>query len=121
MAKNPRDEIETTPLYYAARHGNLNIIKYLLPLLDDKEPKDCIVQTPLHFAAKYGYTEVVIFMIMCSKLSKTPRDFIGRPPLHLAAKKGHLEVAKLLIIELLATKLLLSDLLEAKKRHLEVA
>ena len=108
-------------MHYAARHGHLNIIKYLLPLLDNKEPKDCIVQTLLHFAAKNGHTEVVIFMIMCSKLSKTPRDFIGRPPLHLAAKKGHFEVAKLLITELLATKLLLSDLLEAKKGHLEVA
>ena len=85
MAKNPRDEIETTPLYYAARHGNLNIIKYLLPLLDDKEPKDCIVQTPLHFAAKYGHTEVVIFMIMCSKLSKIQGILLEE---HLASSKN---------------------------------
>ena len=47
-----------------------------------------IVSDKLHFAPKYGHIEVVIFMIMCSKLSKNPRDFIERrTPLHLAAKK----------------------------------
>ena len=67
---------------------DMDIIKYL----DDKKPKDCIERTLLHFAAKYGHTEDVIYMIMCSKLSKNTRDFIGRTPLHLAAIKGILKL-----------------------------
>ena len=72
-------------MHYAARHGHLNIIKYLLPLLDDKEPKDCIGQTPLHFATKYGHAEVVMFMIMCSKLSKIQGILLEE---HLASSKN---------------------------------
>ena len=41
-----------------------------------KIPRDFIGRTQLHLAAKNGHTEVVMFIILCSKLSKNPRDLL---------------------------------------------
>ena len=44
-----------TPLHYAAEAGHLNVVKYILDRISDKNPKDTEGRTPLHFAARRGH------------------------------------------------------------------
>ena len=87
-----------TPLYWAARSGRINNVRYLVKngaRIEIKTfPND---GTPLTRAAKNGHVEVVKFLIgkganievneCCSK---------DRPPITLAASNGHFEVVKVL-------------------------
>ena len=62
--KNPKDEDGVTPLHLASIYGHLNIVKFLVPLLSDKNPKAQFYETtPLHQAAFYGKLQIVEYRI----------------------------------------------------------
>ena len=87
-----------TPLHDAAQRGEMDIIEYLIPLIDDPNPEDDNGITPLHLAAANGHLSVVQYIIPLVN-DKNPKDgeYWGElTALHRAALRGHLEVVKYL-------------------------
>ena len=87
-----------TPLHYAAKHGHLDIVKYLV------EEKNCDVDCrdkngdiPLHSAATGGSVNTVQYLISERGCDPMCKGWNGRTPLHRACAHGKLDVAKYLI------------------------
>ena len=53
------DETGCTPLYYAVRHGHVEIVKLSLDHRANVNAKDYGDRTPLHEATAHGHTEIV--------------------------------------------------------------
>ena len=97
--KNPGDPDKYTLLHAAADHGQLNIVEYLIPLLDDKNPKagprkyDSQVihdgMTPMHLAARKGHLSIIKLMVPHLNGNINPADCSGFTVLHEAAYFGH--------------------------------
>ena len=89
------------PIFIAAFHGHLEIVRYLLDNLEDKNPKNhgnwyC---TPLHVAANHGRIDVVRYIM--SKVSDiNPKDNYELTPLHYATVGGKLDVVKYIMEKL---------------------
>ena len=101
--KNPGDKDKYTLMHCAAEHGQLNIVKYLVPLLDDKNskagprkyPKLGFTEdqvTPLHLAAWEGHLPVIEFLVPHLNGDINPAKADGFTVLHDAAFFGHLNV-----------------------------
>lgn len=101
--KNLQDENKFTLLHCAAQHGNIEIVKYLFPLVNDKLPISgprtysngftVDKETPLHLAARKGHLSVIDFMVHQLKNGDmNPALGDGRTVLHRAAYYGHLNV-----------------------------
>jgi ankyrin repeat protein len=95
-----------TPLHLAAFGGNLEIVKFLVEKMEEKniEKKDGIDHpsndgfTPLHAASSDGHLEVVKFLIDKGANFQAVNDE-GWTLLHAAAQNGRLSVVKYLINE----------------------
>ena len=74
----PKDENGQRPIHYAARIGNLNMVKYLMEVIKEKYPKDFDGKTPLDLAKEYENEEVVKFL---ESLPKNPKDSESKTPL----------------------------------------
>ena len=76
-----------TPLYEAARHGNISAVKKLLKAGADPNKKNARGLTPLHQAAYWGETEIVELLL---KAGADPNadNGLGWTPLHSAAISG---------------------------------
>ncbi len=89
---NSRDEINWTPLHWAASGSQRDIAEFLILKKADVNAKgtgdDC---TPLRQAAYIGSKELVELL-----LSNGAATSIGRP-LHDAAKRGHVQVVEVLV------------------------
>ena len=89
IIKNPQDPNDPqrgTLLHKAckfARHGELEFVQFLVPLLSDKNPKDKVGRTPLHLAAINGRTEVVKYLVSVVD-DKHPKNKWGDTPLDYA-------------------------------------
>ena len=98
-ALNARDDDDRTPLHYAARRGNVELVRYFLTLIPSHELFDQVDrsgQTALHHAAESkravgvldalqkGGTDTMIFR----------RDRQGRSALHHAALHGNVDAVK---------------------------
>jgi ankyrin repeat protein len=80
----------------AADSGHLNICKFIIENVQDKNPADIDGNTPLHFAAISGNLDICK-MIMENVQNRNPGNDNGDTPLHHAANRGHLDVCKLII------------------------
>ena len=83
-------------LHVAARHGDINIVKYLVESgLDINASGGTSGSKPINFAASEGHIDVVKFFLDNGAILD-----VGEPeknPLFSAVHKGHLEIAKLLV------------------------
>eukprot|EP00093_Oithona_nana_P004944 04944.XXX_213271_214206_1 [CDS] Oithona nana genome sequencing. len=92
---NPRNEFGTTPLHIAAQKGQLDVMKHLVPLLENKNPKAGVFMdegTPLEYAASAGHLNVVQYL--------TPfvedDEKVLNSAIESAKKKGHTEIVEYL-------------------------
>ena len=104
--KNPGDKDKYTILHCAAEHGQLKIVQYLVPLLNDKLPKTVTRkypstlggtitidnETPLHRAALNGHLSIIEFMVPHLNDDINPARGDGVTVLHNAAHFGHLNI-----------------------------
>ena len=95
--KNPGFNSGITPLHYGAKHGHLDVCKYIMENIEEKNPR-CSVSglTPLHYAAYNGHLDVCMY-IMENTNDKSPRCNLGETPLHSAAYHCYLNVYKYII------------------------
>ena len=94
--RNPNSNQNDTLLHQAARNGHLDIIEFLVPLLDEINPKDKSGLTPLHYAAANDHVEVVKYF--CKQLDdKNPITNAGWTLLHYAAMHGQANIVEYLV------------------------
>jgi ankyrin repeat protein len=90
----------TTVLIDAARHGQLQVVEYLLANGADMEIRDLYNgkpnNTPLHVAAAYGHKRVVE-LLLAKGASVNAVDQAGRTPLHIAVGQGFRGVIDVLL------------------------
>ena len=89
---------EQTPLHFAAKIGQLEIVTnaYADKAIEDKNPTDVEEWTPLHYAAQSGH--VTMCQLIIDQLEdKNPKSRFGLTPLHLAVLNNHFPCCKLLI------------------------
>ncbi len=98
VEKTVQDENGMTPLNYAARAGNLNVIKALFEGDKKFSPNGLInrnKETPVFLAAEYGHLEVVKFFVeKGANIHLTTSS--GQTPYSIALEYGHFEVADFL-------------------------
>ena len=99
--KNPKNELDSTPLHFAALEGHLNVCKTIVEYSGQADSgaqnsKDCDDRTPLHWAAKGGHLSVCQFLIQHSE-NKNPGDYCNETPLHIAAKHGYFFVCEAIL------------------------
>ena len=94
--KNPKHpkNLRISLLHQAARFGHLEIVKFIAPMIEDKNPKNENGATPLHYAALLGHKEVVKYLVTVVA-DKHPIDCSGRSPGYLAIQNGHMEIANI--------------------------
>lgn len=85
-----------TPAYWAAYHGNLEMLMKLKIYGADLNHKDFRDKTPLRAAAKYGHVKVVEFLAS-HKVNLNALDGRGLTPLHIAAYHKNFSVYEKLI------------------------
>ena len=83
-------------LMQASTQGNIEICKFIMKNLENKNPEDDKGVTPLHLAARCGKENVCKFL-MDNLVDKNPKANNGITPLHEAASYGCLDVCKLII------------------------
>ena len=99
MVSNPETVAGLTPLHYAAKNGHLEVYRFILEHLTDKNPGDMYGLTPLHFAAMRGQLEMckLILEMVDNKNPRTPHALYGKwTPLDWAEENGHFEVCRLI-------------------------
>jgi len=89
-----------TPLQWAAYHGHVHIVRYLMGEEGvDKDKVDQYRRTPLYLAAVRGQLEVVRYLAGEAGVDKDKDNVNGWTPLMIAAWNGHLEVVRYLLEE----------------------
>lgn len=81
-----------TALHWAAYHGNISLVKYLLQQNISSNKKGAFGCTPLHFAAQQGHLKVVELLVGTNQVCISHKDDNNDTPLHLACYCGHVEV-----------------------------
>jgi len=71
------DAIGQTPLYYAAREGNMDCVTFLVKSRSDVAQRDANGQTPLFYAVRYGQVETCLLLRKLGGSFNTA-DFDGR-------------------------------------------
>ena len=86
-------------LHEYARRGQIDLLKILIPKLEDKNPKDELGYTPLHVAAEKGHWRVVNFYkdFLADMNPRAGQTWYERTPLHCAATNGDVKIVKLLV------------------------
>ena len=94
---NPKDEkTGKTAMYLAACSRRTNIVKILVPFIDDPNAPDILGYTPIHRAAIIGCTEIVKILIPLTDNPNAP-DHGRMTPIHHAAYSGKTEILKILV------------------------
>ena len=84
------------PIALAANEGHLEICRFLIENIADKNPSNMNGTTALHVAAWFGQLEACKLIIE-DAVDKNPQNHFGQTPLHLAANAGQLEICRLII------------------------
>ncbi|UXI19209.1 muscle-specific protein 20-like [Sarcoptes scabiei] len=93
MLNIPVDVVDVngyTPLIYASRNGNVNVVRRLIELnanVDYQEPMT--LSTALHYAAQCGHTRTAEALIIIGKANKEILNQAGKTPFELAKDFGH--------------------------------
>ena len=90
-----KDRSERIPLYIAARHGYIELVRFFLSDGVNLEEKNRIGFTALHIAARYGHEEVVKLLLE-KGANREARSRRGWTPLQYAKERGHEHVCVLL-------------------------
>ena len=85
-----------TALSFAARHGSLDCVRYLLEHAATVDAPDTINATPLLFAAEHGHVSTLQLLLGHRADPCTPL-FDDTSPLFLATQNGHLQSLKILL------------------------
>ena len=93
---NPLDYDGMLPIDITAKDGHMEICKFLIMNIADKNPGSMNGNSPLHVAAWCGQLEAYK-LIMQNAVDKNPQNHYGQTPLHLAAEAGKLEVCRLIV------------------------
>ncbi|CAG8235911.1 unnamed protein product [Penicillium salamii] len=81
----------------AARDGNVEMLKFLLPFDKDFVSRtDEFGRTAFSWAAGNGYTEIIKILFATGKADIESKDSPGRTPLSYAAGNGHVEIMEML-------------------------
>jgi hypothetical protein len=91
-----KDNLDETPLHYAAIFGGKGVAELLLANKAKVNAKDINGETPLHWAAYSGHKDVAE-LLLANKAEVNAKAIHGLMPLHLAARLGHKGVAELLL------------------------
>ncbi len=83
-----------TPLYGAARYGNLKVAEYLIQLGANLNTQ-ADGWTPLHIAIRYNNLEIAQLLIDRKANIHAKNDW-GQTPFHIALREGNLKVVKIL-------------------------
>ena len=87
---------EMLPIDITAKDGHMEICKFLIANIADKNPVSMNGTSALHVAAWFGQLEAYK-LIMQSVVDKNPQNHYGQTPLHLAAEAGQVEICRLII------------------------
>ncbi len=93
---NARDELQQTPLHWAAQAGRTELARLLIEKGAEIQTKDYRKWTPLHRAAEFGHADLAQLLIE-KGADLNAKDRSQRTPLHWATKGGHADLARLLI------------------------
>lgn len=86
-----------SPLQWAARHGNVELMHLLLEAGADTERRDFNGDRPLLWAASAGQAESIVILIAAGSPANSHDDPYGLSPLHLAARSGYPEAIATLL------------------------
>ncbi len=89
--------IERTPLHFAAKTGNLEIIEILLDNGADVNIRSFEGTTPVYNAVKHGHNEAIKLLYRHGANLDLAAEGIGSTPLHSASYVGNLEAVKELV------------------------
>ena len=85
------------PLMWAARHGNIELMRLLLEAGADTERRDFNGDRALLWAAQAGQAEAVALLLASGSPPVSPDDPYGMTPLHLASRGAWPETVRILI------------------------
>ena len=92
---NPDTTTGKTPIFYAAKNGDVEIVEFLASLTDEPNVPDMSGDTPIHNAAKNGHVDVIRVLAGLVDNPNVP-DMFGDTPIHCAAWMGHVDVIRFL-------------------------
>ena len=73
-----------SPLFYAAWHGHVEVVKLLECIEFDRNPKMSLNVTPLHLATKNGHARIVELLLKKFPGDENPKDYNGKTPMDMA-------------------------------------
>ena len=93
---NARDDDDMTPLHLAAKHGHLDMVKYLLSRNDvDVDARDDRDAPPLFYAAEHGHLDMVKYLSSRGNFNVNMKmGSAGLAALHLAVAFRQLDMMK---------------------------
>ena len=96
-AANAKDSDGRTPLWHAAKNGDLEAVQRLVAVEGvDIDAADQYGHTPLHLASHKGH-ECVARVLLDNGANLDAANKNGQTPLHMASYKGHESVVRLLL------------------------
>ena len=87
------------PVFIAAYFGHMDVLKYLVDNLENKNPTVDGVESLLHMAASTGKLDIVKYIIP-KVVDINPKDDFGHTPLHYAVDSGMLDIVQYLMEKL---------------------
>lgn len=91
-----QNDYDLSPLHYAVRYNEPEMVKLLLEYKADFEQQDIKGRTPLHTACRRGCFECAKLLVDAGA-SLSAQTVFGNTPLHYACEIGNLNLIKLLV------------------------